>query len=89
MYECTYNTFTLNLQAAAQILDRPTHDILGKLAAGYKPSSPPQKLTVESISGALFLLLFGYFVAFLAFFSEILCWMLKNKINNKIQFAFI
>uniref|UniRef100_A0A1A9UEZ6 Ionotropic glutamate receptor C-terminal domain-containing protein n=1 Tax=Glossina austeni TaxID=7395 RepID=A0A1A9UEZ6_GLOAU len=35
-------------EAAAQILDRHTHDVLGKLAAGYKPNFPPQKLTVET-----------------------------------------
>uniref|UniRef100_A0A1B0B8M5 Ionotropic glutamate receptor C-terminal domain-containing protein n=1 Tax=Glossina palpalis gambiensis TaxID=67801 RepID=A0A1B0B8M5_9MUSC len=41
-------------EAAAHILDRHTYEILAKLASGYKPNFPPQKLTVESISGALF-----------------------------------
>uniref|UniRef100_A0A1A9WSE8 Ionotropic glutamate receptor C-terminal domain-containing protein n=1 Tax=Glossina brevipalpis TaxID=37001 RepID=A0A1A9WSE8_9MUSC len=36
-----------------QLLDRHIQDILITLAAGYKPKIPPQKLTVESVSGAL------------------------------------
>lgn len=55
-------------------------DILKKLASGSRPKSPPQLLTIEHISGPLFILLFGYVLALLVLMFELFGHRLKNKL---------
>ena len=57
-------------------------DILKKLASGSKPKSPPQKLSIEHISGPLFIILFGYLMAFLILMFEIFGHRLKSTFLN-------
>ncbi|XP_046806357.1 uncharacterized protein LOC111674785 [Lucilia cuprina] len=62
-----------------KFLDHQVQDILKKLASGSKPKSPPQMLSIEHISGPLFILLFGYLLAFLVLMGELFGHRLKMK----------
>ncbi|XP_037823173.1 uncharacterized protein LOC119611595, partial [Lucilia sericata] len=62
-----------------KFLDHQVQDILKKLASGSKPKSPPQMLSIEHISGPLFILLFGYLLAFIVLMVELFGHRLKMK----------
>ncbi|TMW48189.1 hypothetical protein DOY81_006735, partial [Sarcophaga bullata] len=65
-----------------KFLNHQVQDILKKLASGAKPKSPPQKLSIEHISGPLFIILFGYLMAFLILMFEIFGHRLKRTFLN-------
>nr|QKN21513.1 ionotropic receptor [Zeugodacus tau] len=58
-------------QNVAKYLDRQTQQIMLNLASGHINKSPPQKLTIENISGATFALLFGCLIASFVFLLEL------------------
>lgn len=71
-----------NFQFSYKFLNHQVQDILKKLASGAKPKSPPQKLSIEHISGPLFIILFGYLMACIILMFEVFGHRLKRTILN-------
>ncbi|XP_058984610.1 uncharacterized protein LOC101895628 [Musca domestica] len=65
-----------------RFMDRKLQDVLVKIASNEKPKSPPQKLSIDHISGPLFILLFGYLTAFVVFVMEVISSHLKKQLNK-------
>ncbi|XP_039948055.1 uncharacterized protein LOC120766544 isoform X1 [Bactrocera tryoni] len=55
----------------AKYLNRQTQEIMLNLASGHINKLPPQKLTIENISGATFALFFGCLIASFVFMLEL------------------
>ncbi|XP_053952190.1 uncharacterized protein LOC128859312 [Anastrepha ludens] len=67
-------------ESVAKYLDRQSQEILLDLASGNIKKLPPQNLTLENISGAVFALLFGCLIATKVFILELIIYHL-NKLK--------
>ncbi|XP_073815247.1 ionotropic receptor 92a [Musca autumnalis] len=64
-----------------RFMDGKLQEVLVKIAYNRKHKSPPQRLSIDHISGPLFILLFGYLTAFVVFLIE----TFTNRLQQRIQ----